>query len=249
MGKKLAIVGGVLLVLIVAGVVVLYMSLNSIIRSAVETYGPEVTKTEVKLGGVNISPFTGSARLSNLLIGNPKGYKAPSAFKLGALRMAVDVGSLRSDKVVIRDIVISAPEITYEPGPGGNNLKVIQNNAQAFTGGGEKKAEGAPAQGGETKVVIDRLRVEKPKLNVNVPQLEGEPLVLELPDIEMKDIGKKGDGASFSEVVELIMKDVNNKTATAVTNIDWKGLAEKTLKKEGEGIEGVGKSIKGLFGK
>jgi len=249
MGKKLAIVGGAILILIVAGVVVMYMSLNSLIRSAVETYGPEVTKTEVKLGGVNVSPFTGSASLSNLLIGNPKGYKAPSAFKLGALRMSVDVGSLRSDKVVIRDLVITAPEITYEPGPGGNNLTVIQKNATGYTGGGGKEAKGAQAEGGGTKVVIDRLRVEKPKLNVNVPQLKGEPLVLELPDIEMKDIGKKGDGASFSEVVELIMKDVNSKTATAVANVDWKGLAEKALKKEGEGAEGIGKSIKGLFGK
>ncbi|MFQ5930568.1 MAG: hypothetical protein ACE5MK_12805, partial [Acidobacteriota bacterium] len=225
--KRLAMIGGALFVLIVGGVVVMYMSLNSIIRSAVETYGPEVTKTEVKLGGVNVSPFTGSASLSNLLIGNPEGYKAPSAFKLGALRMSVDVGSLRSDKIVIHDIVITAPEITYEPGPGGNNLKVIQKNATGFTGGGGKEAKGAQGEGGETKVVIDRLRVEKPRLNVRAPQLKGETLILELPDVEMKDIGKQGDGASFGEVVELIMKDVNSKTAKAVANVDWKGLAEK----------------------
>ena len=249
MGRKLAIVGGAILILIVAVVVVIYMSLNSIIRSAVETYGPQVTKTEVKLGGVNVSPFTGSASLSNLLIGNPQGYKAPSAFKLGALRMSVDVGSLRSDKVVIRDLVITAPEITYEPGPGGNNLQVIQKNAQAFSGGGGKKAEGAQAKGGETKVVIDRLRVEKPKLLVNAPQLQREALTLELPDIEMKDIGKKGDGASFAEVVDLIMKDVNSKTAKAVANIDWKGLAEKQLEKQAGEEGGVGKAIKGIFGK
>ena len=37
--KKLAMIGGVILVLIVAGVVFLYLSLNRVIRSAVETYG------------------------------------------------------------------------------------------------------------------------------------------------------------------------------------------------------------------
>lgn len=248
--KRLAMIGGALFVLIVGGVVVMYMSLNSIIRSAVETYGPEVTKTEVKLGGVNVSPFTGSASLSNLLIGNPKGYKAPSAFKLGALRMSVDVGSLQSDKVVIHDIVITAPEITYEPGPGGNNLKVIQKNATGFAGGGSKKAKGAQGEGGETKVIIDRLRVEKPRLNVRAPQLKGETLILELPDVEMKDIGKQGDGASFGEVVELIMKDVNSKTAKAVANVDWKGLAEKHLEEQAGGEQGdAGKALKGLFGK
>ncbi len=250
MGRKLAIVGGAILVLIVAVVVVIYMSLNSIIRSAVETYGPEVTKTEVKLGGVSVSPFGGTAQLSNLVVGNPKGYTTPSAFKLGALRMSLDVGSLRSHAVAIREIIVAAPEITYELGPGGNNLKVIQKNAQEFAGAGGKETKETPAKGTETKVTIDRLQVTNAKVNVSAPQLEGEPVILKLPDIEMKDVGKKGKGASFALVLEEVLKEVNRHTATAVAGVDVKGLAEKARKQtEEEAAGGAEKALKGIFGK
>lgn len=250
MGKKLAIVGGALLVLIVAGLVVVYLSLNNIIRSAVETYGPQVTKTDVKLGGVSVSPFAGTAELSNLVVGNPKGYTTPSAFKLGALQMSLDVGSLRSDTVAIREIIVAAPEITYELGPGGNNLKVIQKNAEEFSGGGGKEAKETPAKGTETKVTIDRLQVTNAKVNFSAPQLQGEPIALKLPDIEMKDIGKKGKGATFDVVIEEVLKEVERHAATAVAGVDVKGLAEKAQKEAEKEAEGAaGKALKGIFGK
>jgi uncharacterized protein involved in outer membrane biogenesis len=250
-------IGGALLVLIVAGVVILYLSLGSLIRSGVETYGPRVTKSKVRLGGVSVSPFSGKAQLSDLVVGNPEGFEAPSAFKLGALRMSLDVGSLRSDTVVIHEIIVTAPEITYELGPGGSNLKVLQKNVKEFTGAGKGGAGTPKAAEDGTKVVIDRLRVEKPKLHVSAAALRGETLTLALPDIELKDIGKEGQGASFAEVVDLIMKEVNRDTAKAVAGVDLKGLtekarreAEKALEKEVEGAApGMGEKLKGLFGK
>lgn len=96
-------------VLIVAEVGFLYLSLNRVIPSAVETYGPQVTKSEVRLDGVSISPLSGNAQLSDLVVGNPKGYKTPSAFNLGALRLSLNLGSLLSDTIAIRDIIITAP--------------------------------------------------------------------------------------------------------------------------------------------
>lgn len=117
MGKKLFIIGLVVLVLVIGGVVILFLSLNRVIRSAVETYGPQATKSEVKLGSVNVSPFSGQASLSNLVVGNPQGFKAPSAFKLGGMRVALEVRSLLSDTVAIHDIVIRAPRsrMSWDP--------------------------------------------------------------------------------------------------------------------------------------
>ena len=42
--------------------------------------------------------------------------------------MANDAGSLGANPVIIDDIVISAPEVTYELGPGGSNIDAIQRN-------------------------------------------------------------------------------------------------------------------------
>ncbi len=252
--KKLFLIGVIVLVLIVGGLVFLYLSLNRVIRSAVETYGPQVTKSEVKLGDVNVFPFSGDASLSNLVVGNPQGFKTPSAFKLGAMSMSLDVRSLLSDTVAIREIVIRAPEITYELGPGGSNLAALQKNVEAYAGAGAKSGSGAPqAQGAGKKVIIDRLRVEKSKVNVSagVP-LQAQTATLELPDIEMKDIGKGGQGASMATVVEKVLEEVSRSVAKAVANVDVKGLTEKA-RKEAVGAAGTKggaeKALKGVFGK
>jgi len=250
--KKLFLIGVIVLVLIVGGLVFLYLSLNRVIRSAVETYGPQVTKSEVKLGSVNVSPFSGNASLSNLIVGNPQGFKTPSAFTLGAMSVSFDVRSLLSDTVAIREIVVSASEITYELGPGGSNLTALQKNVEAYTGAGAKGGSGASqAQGAGKKVIIDRLRVEKSTLNVSVGvPLQAQTTTLALPDIEMKDIGKKGQGASMADVVEKVLEEVNRHAAKAVANIDVKGLAEKARKEpEGAAGKGVGEKLKGIYGK
>jgi len=252
-GKRLSYIAIGVVVLLVGGLGVLYMSLNRVIRSAVETYGPQATKSEITLGSVNVSPFSGNASLSNLVVGNPQGFKTPSAFKLGAMRMSLDVRSLLSDRVSIREIVITAPEVTYEPGPGGSNLAVLQKNVDAYTGGGAAGPAPSPgAQKGGKAVTIDRLRIEKAKLNVSAIPLKGEPLTLALPDIELKDIGKGGQGASLADVLERVLEEVNRQAAKAVANVDLKGLAEKA-KKEAEGAAGaaggIGEKLKGIFGK
>jgi len=250
-GKRLSYIAIGVVVLLVGGLGVLYMSLNRVIRSAVETYGPQATKSEITLGSVNVSPFSGNASLSNLVVGNPQGFKTPSAFKLGAMRMSLDVRSLLSDRVSIREIVITAPEVTYEPGPGGSNLAVLQKNVDAYTGGGGP-APSPGAQRGGKAVTIDRLRIEKATLNVSAIPLKGEPLTLALPDIELKDIGKGGQGASLADVLERVLEEVNRQAAKAVANVDLKGLAEKA-KKEAEGAAGaaggIGEKLKGIFGK
>ena len=251
MGKRLSYIAIGVVVLLVGGLGVLYMSLNRVIRSAVETYGPQATKSEITLGSVNVSPFSGNASLSNLVVGNPQGFKTPSAFKLGAMRMSLDVRSLLSDRVSIREIVITAPEVTYEPGPGGSNLAVLQKNVDAYTGGGGP-APSPGAQKGGKAVTIHRLRIEKATLNVSAIPLKGEPLTLALPDIELKDIGKGGQGASLADVLERVLEEVNRQAAKAVANVDLKGLAEKA-KKEAEGAAGaaggIGEKLKGIFGK
>lgn len=258
MGRKLALVGIVILVLVVAGLGFLYLSLNRVIRSAVETYGPQVTQTEMRLGGVNVSPLSGNAELSNLVVGNPKGFKMPSAFKLGAMRVSLEVGSVLSDTIAIREIIISGPDITYELGPGGSNLTALQKNVEAYTGGGAERGPTSPeTKEGGKKVTIDRLLVQQAKVNVSAAVLKGETVIVSIPDIELNDIGKEGQGASLAAVVERVLKEVNRKAAQAVAKIDLKGMAEKARKEAEEAVQkevegatgGVGEKLKGLFGK
>ncbi len=243
------------LVLVGGGLLYLSANINGIIVDAVETFGPEVTKTRVALGGSSISVLSGSGELSDLEIGNPKGYKAPNVFTLGSIAVALDVDSLTSDVIVIKSIDIMAPDLTYEPGgKAGSNLKqLVQNIKSASSGSSSKKDE---SEGKEVKVIIDRLTIKDGNVNVVTP-LSDQPLSSVLPTIEMKGIGRDKGGATFAEVFEAITKKVSA-ASSSVANVSLNalkkqlggGVAEKVQALKGklpDASGDVGSKIKGLF--
>ncbi len=90
--KRFFLLGAValILLLLIGGVAYLYLSLNTLVKKAVETVGPTITKTNVSLASANLSPFSGSGKLSGFVIGNPEGFEGPYALKLGSIAVSVD---------------------------------------------------------------------------------------------------------------------------------------------------------------
>src|SRR5689334_10844509 len=125
----------------IIALVVVFFSLNSIVKKGVETVGPQITKVDVKLDAANISPFGGSGQLTKFVVGNPEGYKTPSAIQVGDVKVAVKVGSVFSDTIVVDSINIQAPEITLEGTLTGNNLSKILDNLSST----EEKEKKEPA--------------------------------------------------------------------------------------------------------
>src|SRR5258708_37148288 len=136
-------------VLLIAALVAVFFSLNSIVKKGVETLGPQMTKVEVRLGSADISPLSGSGQLKKLFVGNPEGYKTPSAIQIGSVKVAVKVGSVLSDTIVVDEINIEGPEITLEGTLTGNNLSKILDNLNAVTGGEKTKTETPPQNNGK----------------------------------------------------------------------------------------------------
>src|SRR5437879_8966627 len=130
--KTLLKIGVIVVLLIVVALVVISSSLSSIIKAGVETVGPKVTGTTMKLDGMDLSLFSGKGRLKGLVVGNPPGFQAASAFKLADAKVKVDLKTALTDKLIIEEILIDGPEITYESGPSGSNLSKIQENVAAF---------------------------------------------------------------------------------------------------------------------
>src|SRR2546422_1862994 len=77
--------------LVVLALVVVFFSLNSIVKKGVETVGPRLTKVDVRLGSAKLSPLSGNGQLTELFVGNPEGYKTPSAIKVGDVKVGVQV--------------------------------------------------------------------------------------------------------------------------------------------------------------
>src|SRR6266446_251191 len=128
-----------LAVLVLLGVVAAHLFLDGAIKRGVETIGSKLTKVDVKLDAVSLSFLSGSGKIKGLMVGNPEGFKMPSAINVGLASLALKPGALLSDKVLIQSINVQAPEITFETDLRANNLSKILANLEAATGSGEKQ--------------------------------------------------------------------------------------------------------------
>ncbi len=206
---------GLAVVALIALVAVL-VSLNSIVKNGVIAFGPEVIKAPIQLDSVSISAFSGSGEIRGLIIGNPEGFKTPSAVKLGTASLQVKPLSLLSDKIVVQSIKADGAEITFEGSLGGSNLGRIQENLDAYVAAllGTAKAEkSAPGK----KLQVDEIVISNAKVNLSLTLLGGKSATIPLPDIKLTGLGQGADGITPAEVIKVVMKEVMTKTTSAVT--------------------------------
>jgi hypothetical protein len=264
--KKMLIGVAIVAVLAIGGVVYFASNIDSIIKAAVEKFGSEATKTEVTLSSVDLSLDSGAASLNGFRMGNPAGFKTDKAMSFGKVSIKIDTGSLTSDVIVIKEVVIAGPDITYESGDGGSNFDVIQKNVDAYAkslgaGGGAGDKKSAKEEGGK-KIIIEHLYVRDGKVALNSPLLLGKTVSVPLPDIHLKDIGKKEKGATPAQVAGKLMDEITGSIAgvgkdglesAAKLAKDAMEGAKKMLEGAGSGagsaVDGATKSLKGLFGK
>lgn len=238
--KKILLVGGGVAAVAVIGAIAVFMfvlsSLDGLIQQAVETYGSEITKTQVTLAEVELDITSGKGALRGLRIGNPAGFNTPSAFELGAISIAIDTGTITSDTVVITEIVIDAPDVTYELGGDGSNIDAIQRNVEAYMAEFESGDSATADSGGEgPKLIIEDLYITNGTINVSATFLDGQTLTTPLPDIHLEDIGKEDGGASPGEIAEQIIAAITDGASGAVSGL---GL-EEMMGSAGELLEGV----------
>ena len=253
--KKFILIALAAIVAVFIGVTVYVGSnIDGIVKTGVETYGPRFTGTQVRLGGVSSSLIGGEVTVKEFFLGNPPGFKTDHAFKVGSIKVAIDTGSLTSDVIHIKEVVIDAPDIIYEMAGGTSNLQAIQNNVAkaAGSGGDTKESSGGPSK----KVVIDNLYLRNAKAALSAGMLGGKVIPLPLPDLHLKDIGKKSNGATMSEASKQVLDSITAAATSAAGKIDLKGMAEGATKALGDVSKGAGDAakgaadtLKGLFGK
>ena len=263
--KKKIIIGVVvgLLLLLVIGGLVAGLFLGNIIKLGMETVGPKVTQTSLKVDSVSVSIFGGSGGVNGLVLGNPEGFKTAQAISVGKAVVSVVPSSLLSDKIIVRAIEVQAPEITFEGNPfGANNLTKIMDNVNALIAG-SKTETNAPAKT-ETakpgkKLEVDDFSIIGAKVHVSLTGMGGKEMTLPLPDIHLVDLGKNDAGITPAELIKQVLgqvttgtiKAVGSAVGGAVTDLGKgaAGAAADAGKAVGEGVSKLGKSLGGLFGK
>jgi uncharacterized protein involved in outer membrane biogenesis len=217
-----------------------YYSLDVIVKIALEHYGPDVLGVPVKVGNVRISAKSGEGTLRNLEIGTPGGFSAQRAARFGEIRIALDPATVTDRVVVIREIAIDSPIITLERGRQGSNLDAIQKQINAYAKA-TAPAKDAPGGGDAQprRFIIERLAIRGAKVTMTNAALKGQGITFDLPDIQMRDIGKLQNGLRASQTAEVVTREIIAKIAQRVlTNID--------LLRKG-GVEGAVDALKGLF--
>jgi uncharacterized protein involved in outer membrane biogenesis len=236
--KKVLIIGGILVVAIIGVLIFGVSNLGPIIQKGVNTYGPKITKTQVELGDVNVSIFSGRASLSDFFLGNPKGFKTSQAIRLGSVLVDVDETSLAGDTIVIDKIEILGPEITYEKVRGTDNFQTILNNVKEATGGTRssgqpsKKAE---SQGSGKKLVIKDFLLSGGKVTLAESILAGKTFTVPLQEIRLKNIGTKGQGVPPAEAIQQILAVVYKE----ITSPAMAQALSQELKKLGADVENL----------
>lgn len=181
-----------------AGLWWLYASRDALIKRAIEHFGPDLTGVSVKVKAVKFEPVDGRGAITGLEVGNPAGFSTAKALTLGEVRLAVDPSTLTSDVVRIKELSIEAPNITYERGAKGDNLTAIQKHIESrlpkSKGGEGSKSSDAP----QRKFIVDRVVVKNGKVNY------GSAVSLGMPDIQLRDLGKKTNGATAAQLVDEI---------------------------------------------
>jgi len=231
--KKISIA---LLVLVSIAGAVLFLfsgSLDGLIKSAIASYGSAMTKAGVNVGAVKIAPADGKGTISDLVVGNPSGFKTSHAMKVGRIDVELDLASVAKEVIVIRRIAILGPDVIYEKGDAMTNFDAVQKNIADYLGPSENKKDGK-------KLIVEELTIRDAKAQASAAFLNGKAVSVPLPDITLKNLGKAKGGISPGELGQEVAGALKAKLTGAVS-------FDRLLKSGGEALESAGAKVKGLF--
>ncbi len=137
--------------------------------------------------------------------------------------------SVTKSPIVIREIRVAGPEVFYEITQAKtSNVDALKANLQAK----EPRRDAAKkTKSKETRLSIKRLVIEKGHIEARIAALGDKPLMLDLPRIELNDIGGNG-GATPDEVAKTVAAALARETAAAVARSE----GEKFLKRGTEDL-------------
>lgn len=181
MAKKTAkyVVAGFLTLLLV-GFLILTFSLDYLVKTNIEEIGTELTRTGVSVSSVSISPFTGKGSISGFSVANPDDFETGEALRIEQFDIEIDLQSILSNTIVVKDISITQPRLTVEQRLPANNLKTLMNNIESATTDSDS----------QTNMIIERIIIEDGSIYLRTDVGGEQERTIKLPAIELTDVGK-----------------------------------------------------------
>lgn len=206
----------ILLLAVLAVAAALFFAGGPLIRQAVNTAGPKLLGVPVTLEAATFSPLQGRLRLTGLTIGNPEGFKTKSLFAVKSVEIEIAPRSLLTDTLIIRRLIVDAPEITYERGLLKSNLGALQEKLDA----GKTAPPSKPSKPGK-KVVLEDFRVTGGQVRLSVTAAQGYAAPIALAEIHLTNIGREegSTGLGPADIVRMVLGTVLKSALVAVGNV------------------------------
>jgi hypothetical protein len=196
----------IVLVLLLAGGLILYLSLNGIIRSQIEKQSTQSLELRTQLAAARLSLFGGTLNLDDLQIASPSGYPAPQMFTMDDAHVAVRYGELRQDPVRISELRIKGPTLMLEHAGGKFNIQALMDLP-------------SPAEE-PTRLIIGKLDITDAAvvLRPGLPELAQE-IRLALPPLQLTNVGT-GEGAENGAAIKQVVMEVLTAMAAKAAESD-----------------------------
>ena len=262
----------VVALLVVMGVGVIIMSINSIARKGIETAGTYAMGVPTTLDSASVGLFSGKFGLSGLNIANPAGYRGNQFFALGHGDLAISASSLRSDTIEVPLLALSDISLSLEKQGDKANYQVIMDNLAKLSKG-DAPPKPAAEGGAEKKLIINDLIIKNIKVRAELlgggnalTDLVAKAAVADvtIPEIRLQNVGKTGSGVggsgvTVSQLSGIVMEAILSAVANSPGGLipaellgDLKGylgkLGELSKLADVKSLGDVGKAVGGKAG-
>lgn len=215
------------------------------IKCTLNNLGTSIVGADVKVEDVQLRPFRGKVYIKNLVVGAPEGFKT-DIFHLTTLDVDYDFWSLFSDTIVINEIIIEDPIVSYELKGLNSNIGKLMEHFET------KQKEAKKTETTEAKkVIIKHFKFSGGKVQIASTTLGGA--AIPLPVIELYGIGEKSGGVTALEATGEIIYSIGKGVIVAAKDLalgatDVIGdTAGATVNAVGDAAKAVGGFVGGLF--
>ncbi len=204
---KIAVYTFVAIIVIVFG---LSLTLDSIVKSNIESTGSELLHTNMTVDRVSLSLFQRHGSLNGIQIENPEGFESGDALRIHSINIRMNPFSLLAGTVVIEELEIQNLEIFFQLWATGSNLGRLRSNLQ------EQVPE--PDDTDTRNIIIDRFLMQETSLTVHVDVEDVDPFTATLSQVERTGIGRDEE-TDLNGVMKIVLDEILREAAREGRNI------------------------------
>lgn len=228
LSKSALTVTSLAMAMLFGGGVYLLMNMNVIAKNYIEREATKTLGVKVTVGAIEIMVQERTAKVTDLVIGNPQGFEKPYAVKVSTISVALN--NVTNQLIEFKDIDVGNAEVNLEVKENVTNLAAIKNRI--------KVPQDNSATAEAAKVIIDRLTLSQAQIKPGKVLFTEEELApVQVPDIILTAVGRKENGIHVREAIAQVWTHIAHKLdSQALQSGLLEGMSDEALSEMGLGF-------------